>query len=59
MGVGLVLVGPSVQHCGMLSVFSYNARSILPKVENLAVVLVHEPDIVCIVESWLDGDVDQ
>ena len=28
--------------------------------DNLAAsVLVHEPDIVCIVESWLDGNVGQ
>ena len=28
--------------------------------DNLAAsVLVHKPDIICIVESWLDGDVGQ
>ena len=56
MGFG----GSHVQLLGTLPILYYNARSILPKMDNLAAsVLVHEPDIVCIVESWLDGDVGQ
>ena len=56
MGFG----GPHVQLLGTLSILYYNARSILPKMDNLAAyVLVYEPDVVCIVESWLDGDVGQ
>ena len=44
----------------MLSILHYNTRSILLKVDSLAEsVLVHEPDIICIVESLLDRDVEQ
>ena len=58
MGVGLG--GPCIQHFGTLSILYYNARSILSKMGNLAAsVLVHEPDIVYVVESCKDGDVGQ
>ena len=41
-----------------LTVLYYNARSILPKLEELrACVLFQKPDLVCIVESWLSEDV--
>ena len=37
----------------------YNARSILPKFEELRLICASEnPDIVCLVETWLDGDID-
>ena len=40
------------------SVLYYNARSLLPKLDNLAAVCVTcNPDIVCIVESWLSDDI--
>ena len=43
---------------GKLSIFYYNARSILPKLDNLAATcLVSTPDIVCVVESWLCSDI--
>ena len=52
--VGVGLGGPHVQLLGTLSILYYNARSILPKMDSLAAsVLVHEPDIVCVVESWV------
>ena len=41
-----------------LSILYYNARSILPKLDNLtAICCASNPDIVCIVESWLSGDI--
>ena len=41
-----------------LTIMYSNARSLLPKIEELR-VLVHsnQPDIICIVESWLSQDV--
>ena len=40
------------------SILYYNARSILPKHDELCLVVeVNNPDIVCIVESWLGHDV--
>ena len=37
-----------------LTILYFNARSILPKIDNLAAVcFALNPDIVCIVESWL------
>ena len=36
----------------------FNARSILPKVDELrALCVTHKPNIVCIVESWLDDTI--
>ena len=36
----------------------YNARSILPKIEELRLICPSEnPDIVSLVETWLDGDI--
>ena len=41
-----------------LTVLYYNARSILPKLDELqANVLLQKPDIICIVETWLSEDV--
>ena len=46
------------RNSGNLSIFYYNARSILPKLDNLAATCqVFTPDIVCIVESWLCSDI--
>ena len=57
---GMGFGGPNVQLLGTLSVLFHNARSTLPKMNNLAAfVLVQEPDIVSFVESWLDRDVGQ
>lgn len=37
----------------------YNARSIFPKIEELSVsISISSPDVVCIVESWLDYSID-
>ena len=36
----------------------FNARSLLPKFDNLlSLVHVHNPHIICIVESWLSPEV--
>ena len=38
--------------------FSFNARSISPKLDDLrAVVAAQNPSIICIVESWLSEDI--
>ena len=43
---------------GKLLILYYNARSVLPKLDNLAATcLARSPDIVCIVESWLCSDI--
>ena len=40
------------------SVLYFNARSLLPKVYCLrTVAAVHSPDCICIVETWLNGDI--
>ncbi len=55
--------GGSSQSHGMeaskqLTVLYYNARSILPKLDELRTsVLFQKPDIICIVETWLSEDV--
>ena len=42
----------------MLSILFYNARSTLPKLDELAAVCCAcNPDIVCIVESWPCGEI--
>ena len=41
-----------------LSIPYFNARSILPKLDQLrALCAVDSPDIVCVVETWLDRDI--
>ena len=41
-----------------LSVLYYNARSLLPKIDHLrAVCALYSPDIVCIVETWINDDI--
>ena len=40
---------------GALSILYFNARSLLPKIDELrALSRTHKPHIICIVESWLD-----
>ena len=42
----------------MLRVLYYNARSLLPKFDELLLsVNLHAPDIICIVESWLSPEI--
>jgi len=41
-----------------LTILYFNARSILPKMDNLAAIcFALNPDIVCIVESWFGGSI--
>ena len=41
---------------GELSVICYNARSLIPKIDELrAIAEAKHPDIICIVESWLSN----
>ena len=48
----------TVNNCNNLKILYYNARSILPKHDELRLVVeVHNPDIVCIVETWLSPDI--
>ena len=36
----------------------FNARSLIPKFDELCLLVeTHQPDIVCIVETWLDHDI--
>ena len=40
---------------GTLSILYFNARSLIPKFDELCLLVeTHQPDIVCIVETWLD-----
>ena len=42
-----------------LSILYFNARSILPKFDELqAVCLTLDPDIICITETWLSSDIE-
>ncbi len=41
-----------------VSVLYYNARSILPKIDNLAAnCLALSPDVVCVTETWLNDNI--
>lgn len=41
-----------------LSLISFNARSIVNEVAKLEdILLIHSPDVVCITETWLHGDI--
>ena len=43
---------------GELSVIYYNARSLIPKIDELcAIAEAKHPDIICIVESWLSDEI--
>lgn len=42
----------------LLSILYYNARSVLPKMDDVAAsVLARKPDVVCVSESWLGEDI--
>ena len=48
----------SPSHKNSLKIFSFNARSLLPKLDELsAICSLYSPDIVCIVETWLSPDI--
>lgn len=41
-----------------LRILYFNARSILPKLDELRTLCAMDsPDVVCIVETWLDGEI--
>ena len=41
-----------------LNILYFNARSLLPKIDNLRILSsVYSPDIICVVETWLDTDI--
>ena len=41
-----------------LNILYYNARSLLPKLDELsAIAEVERPDVICIVESWLSAEI--
>ncbi len=41
-----------------LNILYYNARSLVPKLDELALLIdTHNPDVVCIVETWLSDDI--
>ena len=42
----------------VLKILYYNARSLLPKFDELLILAdSHNPDVICITESWLSGDI--
>ena len=42
----------------MLKILYYNARSLLPKFDELLILAdSHNPDVICITESWLSVDI--
>ena len=43
---------------GKLSVINHNARSLIPKIDELhGIAKAKHPDVICIVESWLSNDI--
>ena len=41
-----------------LNIVYYNARSLLPKLDDLkGIIETESPDIICIVETWLSSDI--
>ena len=48
----------SLSHNSTLSIMYFNARSVFHKLDNLKLVCaIHHPDVICIVESWLDKEI--
>ena len=48
----------SFSHNSTLSIMYFNARSVFRKLDNLKLVCaIHHPDVICIVESWLDKEI--
>jgi len=46
-------------HCKHLSILYFNARSLYPKLDELRVLCtLQTPDIICIAETWLCGDIE-
>ena len=42
----------------MFSVLYFNSRSLLPKIDCLrTVAAINSPDCICVVETWLNGDI--
>lgn len=49
----------NVHLSSFLKILYYNARSLIPKMDELTLLAtVHIPDVICIVETWLDGDIN-
>ena len=49
----------TIENKGHVSVFYFNVRSLLPKIDNLRVICsVYKPCVVCLVETWLDSSID-
>ena len=47
------------KHNACLNLLYLNARSILPKIDELRALCIANPyDIVCVVESWLSSDIE-
>ena len=45
-------------HNSTLCIMYFNARSVFHKLDNLKLVCaIHHPDVICIVESWLDKEI--
>lgn len=43
---------------GAVSILYFNARSLLPKIDELrALSLAHKPHLICVVETWLDNNI--
>ena len=41
-----------------INILYYNVRSLLPKIDNLRILCcAYSPDIICVVESWLDSNI--
>ena len=52
------LVSPVNLMCLNFLLYIFNARSLLPKIDHLRVVCtVHSPDLICVVETWLNEDI--
>ena len=48
----------SVINSNSMTIMYYNARSLIPKYDELSVTMeAHNPDVICIVETWLSVDV--
>jgi len=51
---------PQSQHQSVLKILYFNARSLLPKFDELVLVVhTHVPDVVCITESWLCPEIQE
>ena len=49
---------PNALSNNMLKILYYNARSLLPKFDELLILAdSHNPDVICITESWLSVDI--